>query len=636
MGSTASMLEESILATQQQKSAADQVATAMVQIRESADQLAAEQEQRVGTAERVDELVGSLEQAPHRQRATNGDGTGRRERRARATARRRARRTPSASSTCSRWPSSARSRRSPAPPAVVLGVRNLRGQVLPGLRPRVRPRHRAATALHDASLVVEHDGSTCGLRDRRGRRRRRARRAVRAGRVGVPDGAPRSTTASSSEWSTSRGSSRAWRGARHDRSPRPSSSSMFRDEANERLDNMVDTLLALESGRAGPDALDSLFRDAHTIKGGAGMLGLDERRHARARDRGRPRRARAKRESSRSSSPIRCFARPTRCASTSPAKASRRPICSRSSPRSRAGADAGDAPARRALPAPVAGAPAAVPAERRAIRVPAAEDRPAARPRRRDRAAPAAARARPRRRAHRAATRTSPTSSISASGCVDELKDAAIEMRTLPISTITAALPRAVRDIAAAEGQGGRAGRRAARAPSSTASSSRASPSRSSISCETRSAHGVETPGRARARRQAGARDGRAPRRAARRHGRDRRLRRRARRVEGDPRARPRRTAPSPTSSRGRASRPRRRSPSSPAAASGLDAVKRHVESFGGTLEVCSEPGKGTRIVLVLPLALALLDVLLVERGGQAFGLPLAAVEEVARPSRAR
>jgi methyl-accepting chemotaxis protein len=61
MSSTAGMLEESILATQQQKSAADQVATAMIQIRESADQLAAEQEQRVGTAEQVDDLVRELE-----------------------------------------------------------------------------------------------------------------------------------------------------------------------------------------------------------------------------------------------------------------------------------------------------------------------------------------------------------------------------------------------------------------------------------------------------------------------------------------------------------------------------------------------------------------------------------------------
>src|SRR5215204_2004953 len=51
---------------------------------------------------------------------------------------------------------------------------------------------------------------------------------------------------------------------------------IFRDEATERLDHMVETLLAVESGRESPDAVDALFRDAHTIKGAAGMLGLDE------------------------------------------------------------------------------------------------------------------------------------------------------------------------------------------------------------------------------------------------------------------------------------------------------------------------------------------------------------------------
>ena len=61
MSSTVEMLEESILATQQQKSAADQVAAAMVQVREAADRLAAEQAERVVTAERVDELVAELE-----------------------------------------------------------------------------------------------------------------------------------------------------------------------------------------------------------------------------------------------------------------------------------------------------------------------------------------------------------------------------------------------------------------------------------------------------------------------------------------------------------------------------------------------------------------------------------------------
>jgi hypothetical protein len=63
MGSTAAMLEQSILATQQQRSAADQVAEAMVQIREAAGQLAADQTQRESTAERLDALIAELEAA---------------------------------------------------------------------------------------------------------------------------------------------------------------------------------------------------------------------------------------------------------------------------------------------------------------------------------------------------------------------------------------------------------------------------------------------------------------------------------------------------------------------------------------------------------------------------------------------
>jgi methyl-accepting chemotaxis protein len=57
------MLDESILATQQQKSAADQVAVAIVQIRASADQSAAEHTQRAATSRRVEQLVGELERS---------------------------------------------------------------------------------------------------------------------------------------------------------------------------------------------------------------------------------------------------------------------------------------------------------------------------------------------------------------------------------------------------------------------------------------------------------------------------------------------------------------------------------------------------------------------------------------------
>jgi two-component system chemotaxis sensor kinase CheA len=60
----------------------------------------------------------------------------------------------------------------------------------------------------------------------------------------------------------------------------------------------------------------------------------------------------------------------------------------------------------------------------------------------------------------------------------------------------------------------------------------------------------------------------------------------------------------------------------------GFDAVKAHVESFRGSLQIESEPGVGMSVTLLLPLTLALLDVLLVERGSHVFGVPLASVQE--------
>jgi len=63
MSSTSTMLGESILATQQQKSAADQVDSAIQQIRGAADQLAADQTQWVTNSERLEGLLGDLESA---------------------------------------------------------------------------------------------------------------------------------------------------------------------------------------------------------------------------------------------------------------------------------------------------------------------------------------------------------------------------------------------------------------------------------------------------------------------------------------------------------------------------------------------------------------------------------------------
>jgi two-component system chemotaxis sensor kinase CheA len=61
----------------------------------------------------------------------------------------------------------------------------------------------------------------------------------------------------------------------------------------------------------------------------------------------------------------------------------------------------------------------------------------------------------------------------------------------------------------------------------------------------------------------------------------------------------------------------------------GLDAVKRHVESLGGGLELQSQPGRGTEVTLLLPVTLALMRVLLFERGGRPFGLPMTSVGRV-------
>jgi methyl-accepting chemotaxis protein len=59
--STILATEQSMAATDNQKDAAEQAASTMVEIRRAAEQLAAEQQQRAGTADRVEELVRGLE-----------------------------------------------------------------------------------------------------------------------------------------------------------------------------------------------------------------------------------------------------------------------------------------------------------------------------------------------------------------------------------------------------------------------------------------------------------------------------------------------------------------------------------------------------------------------------------------------
>jgi methyl-accepting chemotaxis protein len=73
--STILATENSMAATDHQKEAAEQAATTMVDIRSAAEQLAAEQQQRAGTAEHVEELVHALEDMLARYGAQSTNGT---------------------------------------------------------------------------------------------------------------------------------------------------------------------------------------------------------------------------------------------------------------------------------------------------------------------------------------------------------------------------------------------------------------------------------------------------------------------------------------------------------------------------------------------------------------------------------
>jgi two-component system, chemotaxis family, sensor kinase CheA len=439
---------------------------------------------------------------------------------------------------------------------------------------------------------------------------------------------------------------------------------IFRDEANERLDQMVNTLLALEAGTADADAIDSLFRDAHTIKGGAGMVGLDEVRdlaHAvedvlagireagvfpqeltatmlrstdvlRAHVSGSPQpietlvselSGMAATPAAKPAAPKKRARKPAGKAAAAPAKpaAETAPVPSPSpSP-----PPPPPAAAAQPEPAPLADGPGGRHPERRTVRVPAEKL---------DRLLDLVGETvlHRRRLEHAIGSDSGGHTQL----IVDELglgerllgdlKDAAINMRTLPLASIVGPLPRAVRDIAAEQGKEVELVVKGAeteldRVILESLSEPLVHLLRNSVG------HGIEAPAeRVRARKPGkgllelraetrGGRveitvadDGRGVAPAALEE---------ARRVGSliDVLTRPGySTAKEVTELSGRGV--------------GLDAVKKHVESFGGSMEVRSEPGKGTAIVLQLPLALALLEVLLFERAGSVFGLPLPVVEE--------
>jgi two-component system chemotaxis sensor kinase CheA len=61
----------------------------------------------------------------------------------------------------------------------------------------------------------------------------------------------------------------------------------------------------------------------------------------------------------------------------------------------------------------------------------------------------------------------------------------------------------------------------------------------------------------------------------------------------------------------------------------GMDVVKTNIQKLNGSIDIRSEPGKGSVFIISLPLTLAILPVLLVLLGGQPFALPLSLVREI-------
>ncbi len=66
----------------------------------------------------------------------------------------------------------------------------------------------------------------------------------------------------------------------------------------------------------------------------------------------------------------------------------------------------------------------------------------------------------------------------------------------------------------------------------------------------------------------------------------------------------------------------------------GMDVVRRSIETLRGTVDLSSEPGRGSTVTIKLPLTLAIIEGLLVEVGGDRYVMPLSLVEECIELSR--
>jgi two-component system chemotaxis sensor kinase CheA len=60
----------------------------------------------------------------------------------------------------------------------------------------------------------------------------------------------------------------------------------------------------------------------------------------------------------------------------------------------------------------------------------------------------------------------------------------------------------------------------------------------------------------------------------------------------------------------------------------GMDVVKTNIEKLKGSIDVMTQPGKGTRFIIKMPLTLAIIQALVIEARGQKFCIPISSVQE--------
>jgi two-component system chemotaxis sensor kinase CheA len=414
---------------------------------------------------------------------------------------------------------------------------------------------------------------------------------------------------------------------------------LFRDETGGRLEQMDNLLLAIESGDADADAVGALFRHAHTIKGAAGMLGFDDMRTlahatedvlARMRDAGEfP--AEIAAPLLRATAAMRVHL----TSSGEPIDDVLADLAASQATLPGAGAGAADGDASR--PGDGASAPAAVPRQAEApgarqargsqttLRVPADKI---------DHLLDVSGEILQHRRslAHSLGHQAQLSPDVAdllglGDRMLDDLKDTAVAMRTLPLEVITAGMPRVVRDLARDAGK------------EVEFSVSGADTELDRVILESLSeplthllrnavVHGIEPQAE---REQAGKpRPGRLELRAEPRGSLVEIV------VADDGRG----VSPAVIEETGRESTLAEvlARPGFSTAAEvtdlagrgvGLDAVKAYANSLGGSLEIRSQPGRGMEVILLLPLALAIAEALVFERGGGVYGVALAAVDEV-------